>query len=73
MDQKKKIWAIVKGPSQRRRDPSPHQRRRSHCSQHGHVVFLFRFVFPLFRKLVYWTNEDPFKCVKGSIHVCKVK
>ena len=23
------------------------------------VVFLFRFVFPLFRRLVYWTNKDP--------------
>ena len=22
--------------------------RRSHCSQHGNIVFLFRFVFPLF-------------------------
>ena len=32
---------------------------RSHCSQHGNVVFLFRFVFPLFRRLVHWTNEDP--------------
>ena len=32
---------------------------RSHCSQHGNVVFLFRFVFPLFRRLVYWTNKDP--------------
>ena len=33
--------------------------QRSHCSQHGNVVFLFRFVFPLFRRLVYWTNKDP--------------
>ena len=33
--------------------------RRSHCSLHGNVVFLFRFVFPLFQRLIYWTNKDP--------------
>ena len=37
--------------------PTSGSLRRS--SQHGNVVFLFRFVFLLFRRLVYWTNKDP--------------
>ena len=39
--------------------PASGSPRRSHCSQHGNVVFLFHFVFPLFQRLVYWTNKDP--------------
>ena len=43
----------------RRIFPSLGSPQRSHCSQHGNVVFLFHFVFPLFRRLVYGTNKDP--------------
>ena len=33
--------------------------RRNYCSQHGNFRVLFCFAIPLFRGLVYWTNEDP--------------
>ena len=36
------------GRLRRRIFPSSGSPRRSHCSQHENVVFLFRFVFPLF-------------------------
>ena len=59
-----KVLVAAKDPhaaarSRRRIFPSSGSPRRSPCSQHGNVVFLFRFVFPLFRRLVYWTNKDP--------------
>ena len=65
-----KVLAAAKDPSPRQRTPchgeaerevgqASSSPRRSHCSQHGNVVFLFRFIFPLFRRLVYWTNKDP--------------
>ena len=41
--------------------PTSGSLRRSRCSQHGNVVFLFRFVFLLFQRLVYWTNKDPIR------------
>ena len=47
------------GMPERRIFPPSGSQRQSHYSQHGNAVFLFRFVFLLFRKLVYWTNEDP--------------
>ena len=43
-------FAASKLTSLQRSSASP---RRSHYSQHGNVVLLFRFVFPLFRRLVY--------------------
>ena len=52
--------------------PASGSPQRSHYSMHGNVMFLFRFVFSLFQRLVHWTNED-LKCMKGFIHVCKVK
>ena len=61
---KAKVLAAVKDPHVAARPrgkvcPASGSPRRSHYSQHGNVVFLFRFVFPLFRRLVYWTNKDP--------------
>ena len=47
---RRKVSLALGSPPQRS-SASP---RRSHCSQHGNVVFLFRFFFfPLFRRLVY--------------------
>ena len=59
----KKPLLVAKDPHaaarpRRRIFPSSGSPRRSHSSQQGNVVFLFHFVFPLFRRLVYWTNKD---------------
>ena len=59
-----KVLAAAKDPHAAARPrgkvgPASGSPQQSHCSKHGNVVFLFRFVFPLFRRLVYWTNKDP--------------
>ena len=47
-----------RGEAEREVGQASSSSRLSHCSQHRNVVFLFRFVFSLLRRLVYWTNED---------------
>ena len=61
----KRPLAATKRPLAATKDPHAAARLRGkvgpasgYCSQHRNVVFLFRFVFPLFRRLVYWTSKD---------------
>ena len=62
-----KVLVAAKDPhaAARKVGPASSSPCRSHCSHHGNVVFLFHFVFLLFRRLVHLTNEDLISVRKG--------